>query len=72
MARGKNQAGQRMLPCTRPAAQVCRQILVVCPGCGYKIRTTRQWIGVGLPTCCCGVRFANPWKVVRRKGASRV
>jgi hypothetical protein len=27
---------------------------VICPDCGYTIRTTAKWIKVGLPTCCCG------------------
>ncbi len=28
-----------------------------CPGCAYVIRTTRTWLDVGLPVCCCGEDF---------------
>jgi hypothetical protein len=33
-----------------------RQLLVMCAeeDCGYKLRTTRQWLDRGLPTCYCG------------------
>lgn len=31
-----------------------RLVKVECPGCGYVLRTTRKWLDVGLPTCCCG------------------
>jgi hypothetical protein len=31
-----------------------RLLKVICPNCGYKIRTTHYWIQRGLPTCCCG------------------
>lgn len=41
---------------------VCRLVKVVCPSpdCGYTIRTTRKWIEVGLPTCCCGEEMVLP------------
>lgn len=26
-------------------------------GCGYVVRTTRKWIEIGVPTCCCGGEF---------------
>jgi hypothetical protein len=31
--------------------QGTRLIKVVCPECGYTVRTTRQWIETGLPVC---------------------
>ena len=31
-----------------------RQVKIECPDCGYVCRTTRKWLNVGLPTCCCG------------------
>lgn len=34
--------------------QGTRMIKVICPECGYTVRTTAKWIEVGLPTCCCG------------------
>lgn len=34
--------------------QGTRMLKVVCPECGYTCRTTRTWLDVGLPTCCCG------------------
>lgn len=33
--------------------QSTRLLKVVCPACGYTIRTTQQWIDTGLPTCVC-------------------
>jgi SprT-like family protein len=34
--------------------QGTRMIKLVCPNCGYTVRTTKKWIAVGLPTCVCG------------------
>ena len=34
--------------------QGTRMIKVFCVSCGYTVRTTRQWIEMGLPTCVCG------------------
>jgi hypothetical protein len=34
--------------------QGTRMLKVVCPECGYTVRTTQQWIDTGLPTCVCG------------------
>jgi len=34
--------------------QSTRLLKVECPDCGYTVRTTRKWLEVGLPTCCCG------------------
>lgn len=48
---------QVMIPCTRPAPQVCRQMLIICRRCGCKARMTRRWISTGLPTCSCGGKF---------------
>ena len=40
--------------------QTTRMIKLTCPDCDYTIRTTRQWIETGLPTCHCGAEFAEP------------
>jgi hypothetical protein len=40
--------------------QSTRMIKVVCPDCGYTVRTTRQWIEQGLPTCACGAEMELP------------
>lgn len=40
--------------------QSTRMIKVVCPDCGYTVRTTRQWIEQGLPTCACGTDMRLP------------
>lgn len=37
--------------------QTTRMIKVVCPDCGYTLRTTAQWLDVGLPICCCGTEM---------------
>jgi hypothetical protein len=37
--------------------QGTRMLKLVCPGCGYTIRTTAKWIETGLPTCTCGEEF---------------
>jgi hypothetical protein len=34
--------------------QGTRMLKIVCPGCGYTVRTTAKWIEHGMPTCCCG------------------
>lgn len=34
--------------------QSTRLLKVVCPGCGYTVRTTAKWIEVGMPICPCG------------------
>lgn len=38
----------------KPKKQGTRMLRVVCPDCGYLVRTTRQWLAIGLPTCPCG------------------
>jgi hypothetical protein len=37
--------------------QSTRMLKVVCPECGYTVRTTQQWIDTGLPTCVCGTEM---------------
>jgi hypothetical protein len=37
--------------------QTTRLLKVSCPDCGYTVRTTRQWIEQGLPTCPCGAEM---------------
>ena len=34
--------------------QGTRMLKVECPECGYTVRTTRQWLEQGVPTCPCG------------------
>lgn len=46
MTNGKKKEGCRLLPAS-------------CPSCGYKIRVTRKWLEVGLPTCPCGEDFVE-------------
>lgn len=31
--------------------QHCRMLKVRCPTCGYVVRTTRKWLGIGAPIC---------------------
>jgi len=40
-----------VLPSTPPTRQSTRMIKLVCPECGYLVRTTDKWIAVGLPRC---------------------
>ena len=54
MGKRRDTEGQRMLAGTRPPPQRCRQVLCLCEGCGFRMRTTAVWIGRGLPTCQCG------------------
>jgi hypothetical protein len=35
--------------------QGTRMLKLVCPACGYAVRTTAKWIEVGLPSCPCGM-----------------
>jgi len=37
--------------------QTTRMLKVTCPACGYTVRTTAQWLAVGLPTCPCGAEM---------------
>lgn len=39
-----------------------RMLKVECkaPECGYTLRTTKQWVLRGLPTCCCGSEMVGP------------
>jgi len=42
-------------PTTGPKPQSGSRLKrVVCPSCGYLVRTTQKWLAVGLPTCPCG------------------
>jgi hypothetical protein len=43
------------------ATQGTRMLKLECSGCGYVARTTRKWLEVGAPSCCCG---AGPLSVV--------
>lgn len=40
---------------TKP--QKNRHLKLECPGCGYTVRSTQQWIEIGMPTCVCGSMF---------------
>jgi hypothetical protein len=48
------------LDLSKEKKQGTRMIKVVCPECGYTVRTTRQWIVQGLPTCVCGTEMELP------------
>ena len=37
--------------------QSTRMLKVVCPDCGYTVRTTAKWLEVGVPTCACGTEM---------------
>lgn len=57
MLKTKNNPRQKMIPGTRPPPQTCRQLLLVCPRCGYRLRASKYWIAIGIPTCPCGTKF---------------
>jgi hypothetical protein len=40
--------------------QTTRMVKVICPECGYTVRTSQKWIDIGLPTCCCGEQMEAP------------
>ena len=40
--------------------QGTRLLKVLCPGCGYTVRTTAKWLEVGYPTCPCGDVMESP------------
>ncbi|MGE4557203.1 MAG: SprT-like domain-containing protein [Desulfovibrionaceae bacterium] len=42
--------------------QPTRMRKIVCPKCGYTVRTTAKWIAAGLPTCPCGTRMKEEKK----------
>ena len=42
-----------MTPDAKPK-QSTRMLKVLCPSCGYTLRTTARWLAVGFPTCPCG------------------
>jgi len=44
--------------CTKK--QTTRMLKLVCPECGYTIRTTAKWLETGVPTCPCGSTFEVP------------
>ncbi len=66
MVRGGNQPRQKMLAGTKPPAQRCRQVLCVCPVCGWRMRASRLWISRGLPKCVCGEVFIEGTRKVLR------
>lgn len=37
--------------------QTTRMLKVICPECGYTVRTTASWLRVGNPTCVCGTEM---------------
>lgn len=39
--------------------QGIRMVKVVCPECGYTLRTTMKWLQVGLPICPCGAEMVS-------------
>jgi hypothetical protein len=40
--------------------QTTRLLKVLCPSCGYTVRTTHQWIEHGYPMCPCGTEMVEP------------
>jgi hypothetical protein len=54
-AQGRKKDGTRLLKCE-------------CITCGYTVRITRRWIGVGLPVCPCGTRMAQSWHTQKKGG----
>lgn len=52
----------RTLDFSQLKKQTTRLIKLVCPDeeCGYTVRTTRQWIAIGMPTCPCGQDMIAP------------
>lgn len=34
--------------------QTVRMLKVICPACGYLVRTTQKWVEMGMPVCPCG------------------
>lgn len=40
--------------------QTTRMLKVMCPECGYVVRTTKQWLEKGVPTCPCGTAMVAP------------
>lgn len=40
-----------------PSTQTTRMVKIVCPCCGYSVRTTRKWIEEGLPYCPKGTQM---------------
>lgn len=42
-----------------PKKQGTRMLKVLCPACGYTVRTSAKWIDVGLPTCPCGEEMVS-------------
>jgi hypothetical protein len=51
---GEYPHGGIKIPVDDTKKQGTRMLKVECPCCGYTLRTTRKWIMVGLPICCCG------------------
>jgi hypothetical protein len=39
--------------------QTTRMLKVVCPECGYQVRTTKKWLEIGTPTCHCGTKMVQ-------------
>jgi len=40
--------------------QGTRMLKLVCPKCGYTVRTTEKWLTQGVPTCPCGEEMEGP------------
>lgn len=40
--------------------QSTRMLKVLCPACGYTVRTTAKWLELGYPTCPCGEVMESP------------
>ncbi len=39
-----------------------RMLKVICPDCGYTVRTTQKWLDAGLPRCPCGTEMEEAYR----------
>lgn len=46
-----------LLPARKKKKESTRLLKLICPKCGYIVRTTKKWTEVGLPTCIDGTAF---------------
>ncbi len=45
---------------TPKKTQSTRMLKIECPACGWMARTSKKWMELGLPVCCCGKQMVNP------------
>lgn len=44
---------------TEDKKQSTRMVKVICPECGYTVRSTMMWLKRGVPTCPCGTQMES-------------